>query len=137
MATIGPVKLAIKKKDDNQFVVDVKYDITFDAYDQSSNQPYAEVCKLVGDDTGLGDPPAAGDDDTLGFLTPLFFRETQSNGEATLARHWTKPFRKTELDEDRGPIPNPDEIRAVVTLTPVAPKPATAESNLVKKRIKI
>lgn len=136
MATISPVKLAIKKKDDNQFTVDVKYEITFDSYDQASNQAYAEVCKLMGDDTITGEPPAAGADDTLGFLTPLFFRSTQSNGEATLKRHWTKDFRKAELDEDRSPIPSPDEIRAVVTLTPVPPSTVTAESNVVKKRIK-
>lgn len=137
MATIGPIKLTIKKKNANQFVVDVKYEILFDSYDQQSNQPYSEVCRLVGDDTIIGDPPAAGTDDTLGFLTPLFFRSTQADGKAKLARHWTKPFRKAELDEDRGPIPNPDEIKAVVTLTPIAPSVATAESNVVKKRITI
>jgi hypothetical protein len=134
MATIGPVELSIKMRADEAHV-DVKYDITFDSYDQHSNQAYAEVCKLVGDDTGTGDSPAAGADDTLGFLTPLFFRSTRSDGSATLGRHFTKTFRKAELDEDRGPIPNPDEIRAVVTLTPVLPSAATRESNLVKKKI--
>lgn len=137
MASIGPVKLNIKKQNDNEFLVDVKYEITFDSYDTHSNQPYAEVCKLVGDDTITGDPPAAGADDTLGFLTPLFFRSTQADGKEKLERHWSKTFRKADLDEDRGPIPNPDEIRAVVTLTPVAPSVATAESDVVKKRIKV
>ena len=134
MATIGPVELSIRMRK-NEAHVDVKYEITFDSYDQSSNQAYAEVCKLVGDDTGTGDPPAAGGDDTLEFLTPLFFRSTRSDGKPTLARHFTKTFRKADLDEDRGPIPNPDEIRAVVTLTPVLPSAVTAESNLVSKRI--
>jgi hypothetical protein len=137
MASIGPVKLDIKKQSDTEFLVDVKYEILFDSYDQQSNQPYAEVCRLMGDDTIMGDPPAAGPDDTLGFLTPLFFRSTQANGSPTLERHWSKAFRKADLDEDRTPIPNPDEIKAVVTLTPVAPATVTAESNLVKKRIKI
>ena len=135
MATIGPVKLGITKKDEINFTVDVKYEITFDSYDQNSNQVYAEVCKLIGDDTGVGDPPSAGGDDTLGFLTPVFFRSTQSNGDATLARHWKKLFRKNDLDEDQG-FPGPDEFRAVVTLTPIAPAAVTVESNLVKKRIK-
>ena len=137
MATIGPVKLAVKKQGDNEFLVDVDYEIIFDSYDQHSNQPYAEVCRLMGDDPIIGDPPAAGADDTLGFLTPLFFRSTQADGNASLARHWSKVFRKADLDEDRSPIPNPDEIRAVITLTPVAPSTVTAESNLVKKRITI
>jgi hypothetical protein len=137
MASIGPVKLNIKKQSDTEFLVDVKYEILFDSYDVGSNQPYAEVCRLMGDDTGTGDPPDAGPDDTIGFLTPLFFRSTQADGSEKLERHWTKTFRKADLDEDRGPIPNPDEIKAVVTLTPVPPATVTAESDLVKKRIKI
>ncbi len=132
MATIGPVELKVRLKGNDAFV-DVSYPITFDSYDQHSNQPYVEVCRLIGDDTATGDPPGA--DHTLGFVTPLFVTETASNGEASLVRAWSKTFRKTDLDEDRGPVPNPDEIRAVVTLTPVQPAAAAAESNLVTKRI--
>lgn len=93
------------------------------------------MCRLIGDDTILGDTPAAGADDTLGFLTPLFFRNTRSDGQETLSRQWKRTFRIADLDEDRGPIPNPDEIRALVTLTPVPPAAASRESNVVKKRI--
>ena len=132
MATIGPVELKIRMQGD-QAHVGVTYDIGFDSYDQNSDQAYVEVCRLIGDDTGTGDPPAA--DHTLGFLTPLFVTNTSSNGQPTLKREWTKTFRKTELDEDRGAMPNPDEIRAVVTLTPVQPAPVTRESNMVTKRI--
>lgn len=135
MASIGEVVLKIRNKGKTEAVVEVKYEIAFDSYDQSSNQIYAEVCKLIGDDTIGGDPPAASTDDTLGFLTPLFFRNTQSNEQPTLSRHWKKTFRKAELDEDRGLIPNPDEIRALVTLTPLPPGAASRESNVVKKRI--
>ncbi len=45
-----------------------------------------------------------------------------------------KPIGKQVLDEDRAAVPNPDEIRATVTLTPVFPAtgdPVRAESNLV------
>ena len=132
MATIGPVELKVRMQGDKAHV-GVTYDISFDSYDQNSDQAYVEVCRLVGDDTATGDP--AGPDQTLGFLTPLFVTNTSSKGEATLKREWSKTFRKTELDEDRGAVPNPDEIRAVVTLTPVQPATVTRESNLVTKRI--
>jgi parallel beta-helix repeat protein len=119
--------------------VDVAYDITFDDHDRQSGQVYEETCRLMGDDTNVGDPPQAGADDTLGFLTPLFTRDAApAQGSPTLSRHFTKTFRKLDLDEDRGPIPNPDEIRAVVTLKPLTPptgRPIRRESNLVSKNI--
>ena len=132
MATIGPVELKVRLKGSEAFV-DVTYDVTFDSYDQSSNQPYVEVCRLIGDDTGTGDVP--GPDHTVGFLTPLFVTNTAADGKPIMKRAWKKTFRKSDLDEDRGPVPNPDEIRAVVTLTPVVPSAASAESNLVTKKI--
>lgn len=136
MASIGDVVLKITNRPGGtEAVVDVRYDIVFDSYDQNSNQVYAEVCRLMGDDTILGDPPAAGTDDTLGFLTPLFFRNTRSDGQPSLSRHWTRTFRLADLDEDRGPIPNPDEIRALVTLNPLPPAATSRESNVVNKRI--
>ena len=132
MASIGPVELAIRLQGKEAFV-DVSYEIDFDSYDQSSNQPYVEVCRLVGDDTATGDVP--GPDQVLGFVTPLFVTGTAANGEATLKREWSKTFRKTDLDEDRGQVPNPDEIRAVVSLTPVQPVAAARQSNLVTLNI--
>lgn len=136
MATIGDVVLKITNKPGGkEAVVDVRYDVLFDTYDQSSNQTYVEVCRLMGDDTTPDDPPAAGPDDTLGFLTPLFFRHTRSEGVPSLSRRWTRTFHLADLDEDRGPIPNPDEIRALVTLTPILPAATSRESNVVNKRI--
>ncbi len=132
MASIGPVELKVTLRGDDAFVK-VSYEVAFDSFDQNSNQPYVEVCQLIGDDTATGDPPAP--DHTLGFLTPLSATIVQSDGKPTLKRTWKKTFRKTDLDEDRGSMPNPDEIRAVVTLTPVQPAAAKAESNLVTKKI--
>ena len=134
MATVGNVKLKIDIAG-NRANVDVTYDISFDSYDQNSNQRYVEVCRLMGDDTNVGDTDEAGADDPLGFLTPLFFRNTQSDGKPKLSRHFTKSFPKGDLDEDRGSVPNPDEFYAQVTLTPVAPATATAVSNPVTKEI--
>ncbi len=132
MASIGPVELKVRMKGE-QANVEVAYQITFDSYDQHADQAYVEVCRLIGDDTATGDPP--GPDQTLGFLTPLFVTNTRSDGQPTLQRDWKKAFRKADLNEDRGTVPNPDELRAVVTLTPVQPAAVSRESNLVTKNI--
>ncbi len=132
MASIGPVELKVKLKGE-EALVEVSYEIAFDTYDQHANQAYVEVCRLIGDDTNTGDPP--GPDQTLGFLTPLFVTNTASDGKPTVKRDWKKTFRKSDLDEDRGTVPNPDEIRATVTLTPVQPAATSRESNLVTKTI--
>jgi len=131
MAKIGPVTLKVEPKG-VEAKVEVAYDITFDDFDQKSNQPYVEVCRLVGDDTLAGDPAEAAPDETIGFMTPLFFRDTRSDGKPSISRAFTKTFRMRDLDEDRGTVPDPDEIRAMVTLTPVVPSAATRESNLVE-----
>jgi hypothetical protein len=132
VATIGPVQLKITLKGNDANVV-VTYQISWDSYDKAANQPYVEVCQLIGDDTATGDPPAP--DHALGFLTPIGAAHVQASGKTTLKREWKKTFRKSDLDEDRGSMPNPDEIRATVTLTPVLPAAAKAESNLVTKKI--
>ncbi len=134
MATIGPVNLNIDVKG-NQATVEVTYDINFDSYDQNSNQAYVEVCRLMGDDTNVGDTGEAGADDVLGFVTPIFLRSTASNGQPKLSRRWTKTFPKGDLDEDRGNVPNPDEFFARVTLTPVAPATVTKDSPTISRTI--
>jgi len=134
MATIGPVTLQVKFQE-LKAEVDVTYDISFDEFDQKTDQVYVEICKLIGDDTGTGDEVAAGPDDVIGYLTPMFFRNTRANGARSLTRHFTKVFRTADLNEDRGSVSNPDEIRALVTLTPVMPRAAERESNLVTAEI--
>jgi hypothetical protein len=122
--SIGPIDLRIEMNAP-QPMVHVTYDILFSQRDLQTNQIYKEECRLIGDDTGVGDPPAAGDDDTLGFLTPLFNNDTApQGGSPRLSRHFMKAFPKSDLNEDRGSIPNPDEIRALVTLTPLQQAPA-------------
>ncbi len=129
MAAIGPVELKIAVKGTSASV-DVVYEIAFDSFDQNSNQSYVEVCRVIGDDTATGDVP--GEDTTIGFLTPMFVTDTRSDGKPTLKRTWKKAFRVSDLDEDRGT--NVDEIRALVTLTPVLPAATKRESNLVAKK---
>ena len=137
MAKIGPVTLKLDRKG-AETTVDVSYEITFDKKDQDAKQAYEEMCRLIGDDTNVGDPKEAGGDDTLGFLTPMFNEDTAAKGKPKLERHLTKTFRTADLDEDRGQIPNPDEFRARVTLTPLprgSGQPIERESPLVKRKI--
>lgn len=137
MAKIGPIKLKISIQGADA-TIDVTYDITFDAADKQSHQKYNEVCRLIGDDTDVVDPPAAGGDDTLWFLTPPFFNDTTAPRSGKVSRQWTKTIRKGALDEDRGAFSDSDELRATVTLTPVPPAtgtPVHRESNLVRKNL--
>lgn len=137
MARIGAVKLAIDVKG-AKANVDVTYDIMFSATDQKKKQAYEEECRLIGDDTNPDDPPEAGGDDTLGFMTPLFNKAVAADNKATVSRHIKKSFRTEDLDEDRGTIPNPDEIRALVTLRPAAPaqgKAVRRQSPMVKLKL--
>ena len=137
MARIGPIQLKIDVKGATA-KVDVTYDILFSATDQKKKQAYEEECRLIGDDTNPNDPPEAGGDDTVGFMTPLFNKDVVPGKEATTKRHIKKEFRAGDLDEDRGSIPNPDEIRALVTLRPAAPatgKAVQRQSPMVKLKL--
>lgn len=137
MARIGAIKLDVKIKGD-QTTVDVKYDILFSKTDLKKKQSYAEECRVIGDDTHAGDPATAMGDDTLEFLTPLFSKPVKAGTKETVSRRVKKTFRALDLDEDTGSIPNPDEIRAQVTLTPEAPatgKPVTRQSPMVKLKL--
>jgi hypothetical protein len=136
MAKVGAVKLKIEVEGSHA-TVEVTYDVTFDAKDRKSKQLYKEACRIIGDDTHGADPASEAPDDTLGFMTPLFFK-TQFKGAPTETRQFNKTFILGDLDEDRGLVPDPDEIRARVTLTPVPPteaKTVNRESRMVKLRI--
>jgi hypothetical protein len=147
MATITGLTLDIEVVNDGaNLVADVTaaYRINFSIYDQESEQPYREVCKLIGDDA----PPEDGVDDTIVNgqlfpqllfpvpplplpgqpLIPLPFATVSSNGQAFIDRLHTKRINLSNLDEDQGAVPNPDEIRALVQLTPVVPLAVTRES---------
>ena len=122
--------------------ITVEYFIDFSLYDQSSNQPYNEVCRMIGDDTGIT-PPEDGTDDAIpnGRLFPIVLfpplplplsGQTQSNGQASVKRTRTKTLPLGNLGEDATGL---DELRAVVTLTPVLPATVTRESNQVALNI--
>ncbi len=134
MARIGPIKLTVKIKGETA-TADVTYDILFSKTDVKNKQAYEEDCRLIGDDTHAGDPVEAGGDDHLEFMTPLFNKAVKPGRTETLTRKLTKSFRALDLNEDMNQIPNPDEIRARVTLRPAPPatgKPVQRESPMLK-----
>ena len=138
MARISPIKLDVKIKGEKA-TVDVTYDVLFSPTDIKKKQAYEEECRLIGDDTEVGDPPQAGGDDTLEFLTPLFNKPVKPGKAESVSRHHKKTFRALDLDEDTGAIPNPDEIRALVTLRPTEPstgRPVQRQSPMVKLKLR-
>ena len=138
MATIGPVKLGLKVEGDTA-TVDVTYDIKFSKTDMKNKQAYEEECRIIGDDSNPSDAAAgAGGDDTLEFVTPLFNKDVKPDKNETVSRRHKKSFRALDLNEDLGNIPNPDEIRALVTLRPKPPsnrKPTQRQSPMVKLKM--
>jgi hypothetical protein len=126
MAIIGPVTLAISRSGANA-IVDVTYTITGNIPDRIERQKYMELCRLIGDDT-----PGDGTDDVVpnGTLREKVVEFSTTNFEFSRALQITLPA--SFLNEDSGgPVSAVDEIRAVVTLTPVVPKMSTRESNQV------
>ncbi len=155
MASISNLTLGIEVVNDGANLVanvTASYRINWSSYDQNSNQPYRESCVLIGDDTGIT-PAEDGTDDPIanGTLFPQLifppfpvvnggspsavaspliplFNTTSSNGAAFTDRVHSKTINLSNLDEDQDPVPNPDEIRAQVTMTPVLPTTVTRES---------
>jgi len=119
-------------------VITVSYDVAFSKFDIAADQPYRETVVLKGDDTGTGDGAGAGACDTLMVLVPssivvpsIIQASNRAAGATNLHRPFTFTIPNAVLDEDKPPVPNPDEIRAVVTLSPVAPVGVgPVESNL-------
>jgi hypothetical protein len=128
MASIGPVTLTITRNVANA-VSTVTYTLTGSNRDVVTQQPYRETCRLIGDDT----PSEDGTDDIIpnGILKNS---NTVFTGTAPITRTLTLTLPATALNEDVSPtfpIPLVDEIRAVVSLTPIAATASTRESNQV------
>lgn len=130
MASIGSINftLSLAKGMAN---IDVSYDVTFDEGDKGED--FVEVCRIIGDDTDVGDPIEAGDDDPLAYLAPLFYRRIRVGQARTVPRKLHVDIPETMLDEDYGPVAGADELRALVTLIPAPKQMKFRESNLVTK----
>jgi hypothetical protein len=128
MASIGPITLEPLEFEVANAKVKLSFTVSFNSYDINSNQPYRMVVRLVGEDQAEGNPddPIAG-----GLLTPPILGQlVQSDGLASKSFAFNKTLPRANLNEDTPPEPNPDEIQAVVTLTPVVPTAVTRQSNI-------
>ena len=127
MASIGAVSLSVVQNVANADIT-VTYTLTGSAFDIASGQPYTEVCRLMGDDTGIV-PAEDNVDDVIpnGLLTPIFNFPIVFTNALPINRTRTKTIAKSDLNEDVGL----DEIRALVTLTPVPVSAVSRESNQV------
>jgi hypothetical protein len=137
VARIGAIKLTVKIKGETA-TADVAYDILFSKTDIKNKQAYEEECRLIGDDTHAGDPVEAGGDDVLEFMTPMFNKAVKPGKTDTVSRKHKKSFRALDLNEDMNAIPNPDEVRARVTLRPAPPstgKTIQRESPMLKLKL--
>jgi hypothetical protein len=107
--------------------VEITYDITWDDFDQASNQLYQEHWKLIGADRGAGED---GVDDYLTGRGAAEIVRFSSNGQPTTLNRQIviSGLDLSELDED---ATGTDEVRAVVTLTPVGPFSDSEESHRV------
>ena len=113
-----------------QALVQVSYTLTATLHDAPHQQAYRELVQLVGDDQGSGEDGQSEliANGTIFDGTVVF---TTSTVAFTQTRERTVPI--AILDEDPGVFPRPDEIRARVTLTPLAAASPTRDSNLVRR----
>lgn len=127
MASISAVSLSVVTNVANADIT-VTYSLTGSAFDIASGQPYTEVCRLMGDDTGIV-PAEDNVDDVIpdGLMTPIFSFPVVFTNALPINRTRTKTIAKSDLNEDVGT----DEIRALVTLTPLPPVAVSRESNQV------
>ena len=147
MASLTPPVLEIEVVNDGANLVanvTASYRINWSLPDQAGEVQYREVCKLIGDDSAIN-PAEDGVDDAVTngqlfpqlifpFLIPLN-NVVSSGGQPFTDRVHTKTINLSNLDEDQPPVGNPDELRAVASLTPIAPAAVSRESNQVPLNI--
>ena len=124
--------------------VKAKYRINWSVSDQAGEVQYREVCKLIGDDSAIN-PAEDGVDDAVAngqlFPQPIFpfilplNNVISSGGQPFTDREHRKTINLSNLDEDQPPVGNPDELRAVASLTPIQPTAVSRESNQVPLNI--
>jgi hypothetical protein len=124
MGTISNVSLSIVPDVANANVI-VNYTLIGHPFDVTSGQPYTETVSLVGVVTGIN-PPEDNVDDPIPNGAISFSVITFPNA-TPISRTRTRTIAKSDLDEDVGL----DEIRAVVTLTPILATAVSARSNSV------
>lgn len=113
----------------------VTYTIAFTAFDIKTDLPYRKVYTLIGVDTPAiltGPPPdpiIAGGNDTL---VTVIFGNVSSGGVANKTLTDIISVSRATADEDKPPIPNPDELQMRVELQPLLPVSTARNSPIVK-----
>lgn len=131
MATISTPQLSIVRNVDNAEIT-VTYTATWSAFDQLTNLAYTESWRLIGDDTAQdGDNLPLGDDPIPLGLVFFPVGGLRSNGQPSTPRTLRRTIGFDDLNEDDNGGNLDDEIRAVVTLTPVLPMTTSRESAAV------
>jgi hypothetical protein len=127
MAAISNVELTIVKDVANAQLT-LAYDVEFDDFDRVTNLGYRESWRFIGDDTGF-DSDVLAPDEQIGAGSVLR-NPVYANGQDSVHRTRSRTIPWADLDEDPW-WAGLDEIRGEVTLTPLLPGEAVAESNLV------
>ena len=124
MANITDVRLNVAPDVANADI-EIDTDIEFDNQDLASNQLFQLHWKLIGPDRLAGED---GEDDTLIGQGAADIIRFAADGQTATTHHLAFTIPLDELDEDTS---GQDEVRAVVTLTPVGPFGDSEESNKV------
>lgn len=129
MASISNVLLQIAERSGSA-QVQVSYTLTATHHDGPHEQAYRELVQLVGADIGPGEdgvseviPGGTVWDGVVVFTT----------SQVAFVRSRERTLPSSILDEDPRPVIREDEIRARVTLTPLAPVSPSRESNTVRR----
>jgi hypothetical protein len=124
MATIGPITLSIERSPrPGEVSIQVGYVVTASPHDIQSDQHYRETCILIGDDSGESNDVVIAEGTTYDQTT-IF-----GGSFNTFQRAEQKFIPAAALNEDSDTPFQEDEIRAIVTLTPIA---TTRASNIVR-----
>jgi hypothetical protein len=132
MATLRDLELQIVRDVANAELT-LTYKIDWSPFDVLTNLQYTETWRVFGDDTGEDvDDQGAGDDSIN--LGPTVVGLVSANGQTTSTRTKTKTIAMSLLNEDTAsPATTGDEeIRALVTLTPLLPAATSRESPKVE-----
>lgn len=129
MATIEGLEFEVTPNpgDVNLLNVRVRFAIFFSEFDALSRLPYQECIRIFGVDQ------IADEDNSDDLLIDGFSITTVAaprEGFAVLNRDVRMAVQRRSLDEDQTPAPNPDELQARVTLTPLLPVETTTGSSI-------
>jgi hypothetical protein len=109
----------------------VHFTVAYSRSDKDANTPYRMICSLLGHDPG-GEFGQDGVDDVIpnGTLTPVGGQVIRADGLDEQQFDLNKTVALEDLNEDVLSGGNPDDIKAHVQLTPIAPNASEAESNI-------